>query len=152
MFKLNVYSSEKFNRNKSWYIIFSIIFIAIFAISIYYKNIVWAILMFFLLGWYLYYGIINIQEITIQITDNGLIIWEKIINWNNFTWYSLEINEKDQIIKNIVLLSKKHHYIYTINDDNWNIKAFLQQLSNILPMKWEFPQTFWEKASRKMKL
>lgn len=152
MFKLNVYSSEKFNRNKSWYIIFSIIFIAIFAISIYYKNIVWAILMFFLLGWYLYYGIINIQEITIQITDNGLIIWKKIINWNNFTWYSLEINEKDQIIKNIVLLSKKHHYIYTINDDNWNIKAFLQQLSNILPMKWEFPQTFWEKASRKMKL
>lgn len=152
MFKLNVYSSEKFNRNKSWYIIFSIIFIAIFAISIYYKNIVWAILMFFLLGWYLYYGIINIQEITIQITDNGLIILEKIINWNNFTWYSLEINEKDQIIKNIVLLSKKHHYIYTINDDNWNIKAFLQQLSNILPMKWEFPQTFWEKASRKMKL
>ena len=150
--KLQVYSSEKFNRDKLWYIVFSSIFIIIFAISIFYKNIVWAILMFFLLGWYLYYGIINIQEITMKITDNGLIIWEKMINWNHFSSYSLEIDQNNQIIKNIIFISKKHHSIYTINDHNENIKEFLQQLSNVLPMTWEFPQTFWEKASRKMKL
>jgi hypothetical protein len=152
MQKLKVYSSEKFDRNQLWYIVFSSVFIAIFAISIFYKNIVWAILMFFLLGWYLYYGIINIQETIMEITENWLIIWEKIINWSNFQWYSLEIEPNSQIIKNIILISKKHHNIYTINDDNEEIKAFLQQISDILPMIWEFPQTFREKASRKMKL
>lgn len=150
--EIKAYNSEKFERNKRWYVVFSGIFILIFVVSIFYKNIVGTILMFFLLGGYLYYGIINNQEIKIKITDNGLVLNNKIINWTNFVWYSLEIDPKKQIIKNIVFVSQKYHSIHTINDNNENIKSFLQELNKFLPMIGEFPQTFREKASRKMKL
>ena len=152
MAKIKAYSSENFERNKLRYVIFSSVFILIFAVSIFYKNIVWAILMFFLLGGYLYYGIINNQEVDIKITDNGLMIGDKISNWTKFTGYSLEIDPIKQKIKNIVFVAPKYHNIHTINDTDNNIKSFLQELNNYLPMVWEFPQTFREKASRKMKL
>ena len=152
MAQIKTYNSEKFNRDKLRYIIFSSVFIIIFLVSIFYKNIVWAILMFFLLWGYLYYGIINIQEINMKITDNGIIIWDKLIDWTKISWYSLEIDPKQQIIKNIVFIGTKHHNIYTINDTDDNIKSFLQELNNYLPMTWEYNQTFREKASRKMKL
>jgi len=152
MAKITVYSSENFERNKLWYVIFSSVFIIIFAVSIFYKNIVWAILMFFLLGGYLYYGIINNQEIDLKITNSWLMIWSKISNWNNFSGYTLEIDPIKQEIKNIVLVYPKFHNIHTINDTDDHIKDFLQELNNHLPMLGEFPQTFWEKASRKMKL
>ncbi len=150
--EIKAYNSEKFNRNKRWYIIFSSIFILIFVVSIFYKNIVGTILMFFLLGGYLYYGIINTQEIKIKITDNGLIIDNKLVNWNNFVWYTLEIDPKKQIIKNIVFITQKYHNIHTLNDNDENIKSFLQELNKFLPIIGDFSQTFWEKASRKMKL
>lgn len=152
MAKIKAYSSENFERNKIRYIIFSSVFIMIFAVSIFYKNIVWAILMFFLLGGYLYYGIINNQELDIKITENGLMVWPKISHWTKFIGYSLEIDPIKQKIKNIVFVAAKYHNIHTINDTDDNIKSFLQELNNYLPMIWEFPQTFWEKASRKMEL
>ncbi len=152
MMEIKAYSSEKFIRNKRWYVIFSSIFIMIFVVSIFYKNIVGTILMFFLLGGYLYYGIINNQEVKIKITDNWLVLNNKMINWTSFVWYSLEIDPKKQIIKNIVFISPKHHSIHTIEDTNENIRSFIDELNKFLPMIGEFPQTFWEKASRKMKL
>jgi hypothetical protein len=152
MAQIKAYSSENFERNKLRYIIFSSVFILIFAVSIFYKNIVWAILMFFLLGGYLYYGIINNQELNIKITDNWLMIGSKISNWTKFSWYCLEIDPVKQKIKNIVFIAPRYHNIHTINDTDDNIKEFLQELNNYLPMTWEFPQTFREKASRKMKL
>ncbi|HRX63595.1 MAG TPA: hypothetical protein P5060_00630 [Candidatus Absconditabacterales bacterium] len=149
---LKVYSSEKFERNKLWYIIFASIFIIIFLVSILYKNIVGAILMFFLLGGYLYYGIINNNEIMMKITDEGIIIGDKLRNRGEFIGYSIEIDPKKQYIKNIVLISQKHHNIHTISDNKENTKKFLEELNKFLPLIGEFPQSFWEKASRKMKL
>ncbi|HKL44033.1 MAG TPA: hypothetical protein VJ892_02015 [Candidatus Absconditabacterales bacterium] len=150
--ELKVYNSEKFERGKLWYIAFASVFVIIFLVSIFYKNIVGAILMFFLLGGYLYYGIINNQEIKIKITDDGLIIGDRLSNRKNFTGYSLEIDPEKQNIKNIVFITQKHHNIHTISDSNENMRKFLEQLNKFLPMIGEFPQTFWEKVSRKMKL
>ena len=150
--ELKVYSSEKFERNKIWYIVFSSVFIVIFLISIFYKNIVWIILMFFLLWAYIYYWIINIQEIKLKISNNWLLLGERIIPWNSIIWYCLEIEDKKQRIKNIVLVSQKWHNIYTINDEQKNIDLFLQNIDQSLPMLSDFPQTFREKISRRMKL
>jgi hypothetical protein len=150
--ELKVYSSEKFERDKIWYIVFSSIFIIIFIISIFYKNIVWIILMFFLLWAYIYYGIINIQEIKIKISDNWLVMWDRIVAWSNIVWYCLEIEPKKQKIKNIVLVNQKWHSIYTINDKQDNIRLFLENIDKIKPILSEFPQSFREKVSRRMKL
>ncbi len=150
--ELKVFNWEKFERDKVRYIVFASIFILIFVVSAFYKNIVWIILMFFLLGAYIYYGIINVNEITITISENWLLVWTKVIPWTNLVWYCIELELKKQQIKNIVFVSQRWHTIYTINDSEENIKTFLENLNQMLPMLTDFPQNFWEKIVRKMKL
>jgi|BioPla2DNA2_1021312.scaffolds.fasta_scaffold03466_7 hypothetical protein len=150
--ELKVFNWEKFERNKTRYIIFASIFILIFVLSAFYKNIVWIILMFFLLGAYIYYGIININETTITISENWLLVWTKVIPWNNLVWYCIELEIKKKTIKNIVLVHQRWHSIYTINDNEENIKVFLETLNQTLPILSDFPQTFREKIIRKIKL
>ncbi len=150
--ELKVFNWEKFERNKTRYIIFASIFILIFVLSAFYKNIVWIILMFFLLGAYIYYGIININETTITISENWLLVWTKVIPWNNLVWYCIELEIKKKTIKNIVLVHQRWHSIYTINDSEENIKVFLETLNQTLPILSDFPQTFREKIIRKIKL
>lgn len=150
--ELKVFNWEKFERNKTRYIIFASIFILIFVLSAFYKNIVWIILMFFLLGAYIYYCIININETTITISENWLLVWTKVIPWNNLVWYCIELEIKKKTIKNIVLVHQRWHSIYTINDNEENIKVFLETLNQTLPILSDFPQTFREKIIRKIKL
>ena len=150
--ELKIYNWEKFERDKLRYTIFSSIFIIIFILSVFYKNIVWIILMFFILWAYIYYGIINIQETEIKISENGLLIWSRIIPRTNLMWYCIELDQKKQEIKNVVFVSLKWHNIYTIIDDEQNIREFLENLNQKLPMLADFSQTFREKVSRKMKL
>jgi len=150
--ELKVFNWEKFERDKVRYIGFASIFILIFVVSAFYKNIVWIILMFFLLGAYIYYGIINVNEITITISENWLLVWTKVIPWTNLVWYCIELELKKQQIKNIVFVGQKWHNIYTINDSEENIRIFLENLNQNIPILADFPQNFWEKLIRKMKL
>jgi hypothetical protein len=150
--ELNVYSSEKFERGKRWYVILAFIMILVIFMCAYYRNWTWIILMFLILWWYIYLWLINVKEIKMKITDEWLILWDKLIPRTNLTWYVIEINKNDQQIKNIVLLSEKYHSIHTISDTIENIKAFVNQLDNYLPMVWEYNQTNREKFQRVIKL
>ena len=150
--ELNVYSSEKFERGKRWYVILAFIMILVIFMCAYYRNWTWIILMFLILWWYIYLWLINIKEIKMKITDEWLILWDKLIPRTNLTWYVIEINKNDQQIKNIVLLSEKYHSIHTISDTIENVKTFVNQLDNYLPMVWEYNQTNREKFQRVIKL
>jgi len=152
MADLKVFSSEKFERSKTWYVVFACIFISIIALSIVFKNIVWVVLMFFLLWAYIYYGIIDVQEINMRVTENWLIIKNNIVSWMTIEWYCIELDKSSQEIKNIVIVHKKWHAIYTIADSEENLQVFLEQLSNYAPMLQDYKQTFREKFSRKIKL
>jgi hypothetical protein len=150
--ELNVYSSEKFERGKRWYVILAFIMILVIFMCAYYRNWTWIILMFLILWWYIYLWLINVKEIKMKITDEWLILWDKLIPRTNLTWYVIEINKNDQQIKNIVLLSEKYHSIHTISDTIENVKTFVNQLDNYLPMVWEYNQTNREKFQRVIKL
>ena len=150
--ELNVYSAEKFERNKWRYIILAFVMAVVVFVCVYYKNRGWIIFMFLILWWYIYMCLINIKEIKLKISDEGLILWDKLIPWTILTWYVIEINKHDQQIKNIVLLSEKQHSIHTISDSIENIKKFLVQLDEYIPMVWEYEQTNLEKLSRILKL
>lgn len=150
--ELNVYSSEKFERGKRWYVILAFVMVLVISISIYYTNWTWIILMFLILWWYIYLWLINVKEIKMKITDEWLILWDKIIPRSKLTWYVIEINKDDQQIKNIVLLSEKYHSIHTISDTIENVKSFVAQLDNYIPMVWEYSQTNREKFQRIIKL
>jgi len=150
--ELNVYSSEKFERGKRWYVILAFVMALVIFICIFYKNLTWIILMFLILWWYIYLWLINVKEIKMKITDEWLILWDKLVPWTVLVWYVIEINRDDQQIKNIVLLSEKNHSIHTISDSIENIKSFLTQLDKYVPMVWEYEQTKWEKLARILKL
>jgi len=150
--ELNVYSSEKFERGKRWYVILAFTMVLVIAICVFYKNLTWIILMFLLLWWYIYMWLVNVKEIKLKITDEWLVLWDKLIPWTVLTWYVIEINKNDQQIKNIVLLSEKHHSIHTISDSADNIKSFLTELDNYVSIVWEYDQTKWEKLARALKL
>ena len=148
---LNVYGAEKFEKGKWRYVILALIMVCVIWVCIYYRNWTWIILMFVLLWWYIYVWI-NLKEITLQITEEWLVIWEQIVPWGKLTWYVIEIRKDTQEIKNIVLLYEKSHSIYTILDTPDHIKNFLSQLANYLPMTWEYQQTRLEKLARILKL
>lgn len=150
--KIKIFNWEKFDRSKYWYIIFASIFILIFILSAFYKNIVWIILMFFLLWAYIYYWIINIHETDITISNNWIIIENNILPWNNLIGFCIEIDIQSKNIKNIVFITHKWHNIYTINDTIENVQSFINELEQFIPMLQDFPQSFWEKLARKMKL
>ena len=150
--ELNVYNTEKFERGKRRYVILAFVMVLVIIICIYYTNWTGIILMFMILWWYIYLWLIKVEEIKMKITDEWLIVWDKLIPRTTLTWYVIEINKDDQQIKNIVLLSEKSHLIHTISDSIDNIKPFLTQLDNYIPMVWEYNQTRWEKLARVLKL
>ena len=147
-----VYNGEKFQRSKLWYLVFAVIFASVFVLSILNNNIVGAVLIFFLLGWYFYYSTINNQIVKITLDKTQLLIGNKWYLRNLFVWYVVEISPEQQQIKNIVFLTEKSHMIYTFDDSLEHIKSFLLELDEYLPMLSDFHQTSFEKLSRKAKL
>ena len=147
-----VYNGEKFQRSKVRYLIFAVIFASVFLLSLLNKNIVGAVLIFFLLGGYFYYSIVNNQIVTISLSPSSLTVWNKIYPRNLFVGYVVEVEAKSQAIKNVVFLTKKSHMIYSFDDSLEHIQLFLSDLDQYLPMAGDFHQTSFEKISRKIKL
>jgi len=150
--EINAYNSERFERSKWRYVIFSSIFASVFILSILYKNIVWAILLFLLLWAYFYFSINSWQLTKIKISETGITIWTRNFNLTSFKWYVLEIDKKTQTLKNIVFVSNKWNSIHTFKDKPENIKNFIVTLSDYIPMLEDFEQTFFEKLSRNLQL
>ena len=150
--ELNIYSAEQFERNIWRYVILAFVMVMVIIACIFYKNFTWIVLMFLLLWWYIYLWLINLKEIKLRITEEGLLLWDKLVPRTKLTWYVIEINKDTQEIKNIVLLSEKNHSIHTILDTKEHIAWFLEQLDKFLPMVWEYNQTTREKIARILKL
>lgn len=150
--ELNVYNTEKFERNRWRYVILAFIMVIVIIVCVFYKNLTWIILMFLVLWWYIYMWLINLKEIKLKITENWLVMWDKIIPRTKLTWYVIEVDKNSQEIKNIVLLSEKNHSIHTIADSKENIEWFCAQLDNYTTMVWEYHQTTREKFARILKL
>ena len=150
--ELNIYNAEKFERSSWWYVILAFIMVIVIIMCIYYKNVTWIILMFLLLWWYIYLWLINLKEIKLKVTENWLMLWDKLIPRIKLTWYVIEINKDTQEIKNIVLLSEKNHSIHTILDSKEHIAWFLEELNNYLPMTWDYHLSTRERFARFLKL
>lgn len=150
---VRVYNGEKFQRGKVWYLIFTLVFACVFLLSIFYNNIVGAVVMFFLLGWYFYYSTINNQVVTMKAERTQLLIWTKSYPWNSFTWFALEpYSLKDQRIKNIVFVTASWHMIYSFDDSLAHVETFITELTTSLPGLGDYHQTFLDRFSRRCKL
>lgn len=152
MTSIKTFNWEKFEKNSRRYIIFATVFIWIILMSIFSWNFVWAVVMFFLLGWYLYYTLSINQIIDVKITDWILIIWNKTVPRSNYIWFVVEVDIKSNSIKNLVFVWEKSHNIFTINDDINNVSTFLNAMVNYIPHLDNYEQSFFEKLSRKIQL
>lgn len=152
MVSIKTFNGERFEKNSRWYIIFATVFIWIILLSLLSWNFVWTIVLFFLLWWYLYYTLNVNQIIDIKIIDWILSIWDKTVSRSNYIGFVLEIEVKSDSVKNIVLVSKKYHNIFTINDEINNIWEFLDTMVNYIPHLDNYEQSFFEKLSRKFQL
>jgi len=149
---LRVYNGEKFERNKRWYILFALVLITIIWLSLWKQNVIGVVVLFFILWAYFYYSIISNQIITLKIEKDHLIINNKIyLRWN-FRGYSIEIEKKNQQIRNIVLITEKWYMIYTIHDKKDHIKEFLTEINDHLQLVSEYNQSSLEKLARILKL
>lgn len=152
MMEVQVYNSEKFIRNKRRYVIFATVFAGIFLLTIFNKNYIWAILLFFLLGGYFYYSSVHTQVTTMTIQPDGLLIGKDFIWYSNLTGYVLELYRNKKQIKNIVCVSAKWHTIYTFYDDASRIESFILALDKFLPMLESYDQWNFEKLIRRLQL
>ncbi len=150
--QINVYDGEKLERWKWWYIIFMTAISFMIIMSILTDNFVGAILLFFLVWGYMLFSMWASKQIKLTIVEEWFKVWWALYPWSNVWWFVLEIDEKSQIIKNIVLLIWNNKLIHTIEDDADNIKQFIMILSDVIPMLADYEKTFIEKLIRRMKL
>lgn len=147
-----VYNSEKFDRSKWRYVIFGVVFAAVFLLTIFNRNYIWAVLLFFLLGGYFYYSSVHTQNTTITLQTDGVKIGKNFVGYSTLTWYVLELHRKTELLKNIVFVSAKWHAIYTFHDAPEHIQAFVLSLDKFLPMLDQFEQSNFEKLIRRLQL
>lgn len=150
--EVTVYNSEKFDRSKWRYIIFAVIFAAVFLLTLFNRNYIWAVLLFFLLGGYLYYSSVHTQITTIAVQTDGVKIGKNFVWYSTLTGYVLELHRKTELIKNIVFVSPKGHAIYTFHDTPERIKDFILSLDKFLPMLDSYEQWWFEKLVRRLSL
>lgn len=150
--ELKVYNWEKFERWRTWYISFGIFFSFMIIASIFSDNMVWAVLLFLLLGGYLIFSLTATQKINLVISDEWLKIWDKLYPWGEISWYVIEIDEKEQTLKNIIFLIWNNVMIHTFSDWSDNIKEFILRLDDLVTRFSSFNQTFLERLWRRLKL
>lgn len=147
-----VYNWEIFQRGRWWYIWFATFFVFMILISILFKNIVWALLLFLFVWWYLVYSLNATQKIKISVDDSWLKIWNKNYPFWEIEGFVLELDSDTQKVKNIVFLIKSLKLIHTLADEPENIKQFVLELSWYVDMLSDYPQGLLDRLVRRFKL
>ena len=151
--ELKVYDGEKFDRSKTWFIIFAFVILLVVILSVLSKNIVWWIIVLVVAGGYIYY-ITKTNETTKIITwKQALQIWKAVFPYDSLSWFVLEYHTEKKKIHNIVIIDNKKVYrIYTIKDTAKNLENFVNDLNWYIPMLDNYEQTTMDKFIRRLKL
>lgn len=151
--ELKVYDWEKFERSKTWFIIFAFVILLVVVSSILIKNILWWVLVLLIAWGYIFY-ITKTSDVIKMITwKQALQIWKTTYPYKNLNGFVLEYHTEKQKIHNIVIIDNKKHYeIYTIKDTTKNLENFINELNEYIPMLDNYEQTTFDKFIRKLKL
>lgn len=92
------------------------------------------------------------KKISLRISDQGLVMGEKMVPRMQLTGRSIEIEAATGDRKNLIVLSKGGKLIFTLDDSETNVKDFTNELGNWLPLAEDIEYSFTEKLIRKLKL
>lgn len=149
---IKVYSWELHERSQSWYIIFWFLISSLIIVSIFSKNIFWALMIAFMVWAYIFYNLQSQKIINMSIEKNWLLVGENLYPWSEIRGFSIEYNRKTNYIVNIVLLTNSWNHIYSLVRENFDIEQFVQDLSTIVPLIWNYEQSFFDILIRKLKI
>lgn len=151
--ELKVYNGEHFERGRVWYLVFALVILVVVILSILSNNIIWWVFVFLVAGWYLFYLTKVNDTVKLIVWKNALQIEKIAIPWENLSGFVLEYHTELKKIHNIVILDeKKMPRIYTINDSEKNLKNFVKDLNNYIPLLDSYNQSNFDKFVRKIKL
>ncbi|HMT01528.1 MAG TPA: hypothetical protein PKC14_04330 [Candidatus Absconditabacterales bacterium] len=150
--EVTAYNSEKYVRDHRRYIIFSSFFAIIVVLAILSKNFIGTIVLFSVLGGYLFFNVSLNQLIKIAITDTGLVIGSKIYDRGKLRGFSLEIDPDTREIKNIIFSAENRQLVHSFEDSQETIKKFIINLNEFTPMMGEIQLSSFEKIIRKLKI
>lgn len=151
--ELRAYNGEHFERTNARFIGFGIVLLAIIALSIWRMNFFGAIVMFLVAWWYVLFWLTKNKIISLIIREAGIAIDTRMRVWNTLQNFAVEVDEKTQTWKNIIIVQEKWDImIFSISDTQEKTQAFIELLQKYIPMV-EMPDLpTIEKISRKLKL
>lgn len=151
--ELKVYDWEKFERNKTWYIVFAFVILLVVFSSILIKNILWWVLVLLIAWAYIFHITKENDTIKIITWKKALQVWKMVYPYDNLNWFVLEYHLEKKKIHNIVIIDNKKEYkIYTIKDTEKNLENFVNDLNWYIPMLDNYEQTIMDRFVRKLKL
>ena len=154
---LKVFSGEKYDRSKTWWIVFFVIVAVLILTSLWVTGFRWfleVMIIGMVVSGYIFFTIFGVKEVEMKIQENGIGVGEEFIPWEQLSGYVLEVDSKTYHPKNIVLVFSNWGYkILSINEPDPKILSnFLINLSRFLPRLWGFDQSFVEKLARVLKI
>ncbi len=154
---LKVFSGEKHDRSKTWWIVFFIVVALLILSSLWFtgfRGFLEVMVIGMIVSWYVFFSLFGVRETEMKIEENGILIGEEFIPREQISWYVFEVDSKTYQPKNIVLVFANWGYrILTINElDQQALSGFLNTLSQFLPRLGGFEQSFVEKLARIFKL
>ena len=151
--ELKVYNGEYFERWKVWYLFFALLILLVVIPSVLSNNIFWSIIVLFFAGGYIFYLTKVDDPITMITWKKALQIWKVVFPWETLSWFVLEYHTEKKKIHNIVIIDdKKVPRIYTICDNEKNLKEFVDDLNSHIPLLDNYNQSTLDKFMRKIKL
>jgi len=166
--ELSVYSGEVHTRSKRRRIVFSIILLLLFVVTLFWPLIAqwWEGTIFtignlgnffmltVLIGWYFWWMKHHGTElITLRVFDWWLYVWKKLHMWNLVEWFVVEAERDTGVLKNIVIVFWNTHEIHTIHEKNEDtIVLFIEKFKEYVPRLSWFQQSSFEMIIRRSKI
>jgi Ca2+/Na+ antiporter len=151
--ELKVYDWEYFERSKKRYFIFAFVILLVVTLSILSSNITWWVIVLMVAGGYIFYITKSNDTIKMVTWKNALLINKTTFPYEKLNWFVLEYHTEKKRIHNIVIIDdKKISRIYTIKDTEKNLKNFVNELNEYIPILENYEQTTFDKFVRKLKL
>ena len=151
--ELKVYDWEKFDRSKTWFLIFAFVILLVVILSVLSNNIIWWIFVFIVAWGYIFYITKTNDTIKMITWKQALQVWKSTFPYESLAWFVLEYHTEKKKIHNIVIIDNKKHYeIYTIKDTAKNLENFIKELNDHIPMLDNYEQSTMDKFIRKLKL
>lgn len=150
--KLKVYDGEYFERSRWRYLAFGLCILGIVILSVWYENILGAVIMLMTVGAYLFFQQKTAHIIELELKDTALLAGTKLLPFTAFQGFVVEMDKNTGLLHNLVLIRKSSTEIYTFKDEQEDIQRFCEVLAGVLPQLEKYHQSFADKLLRKCKL